>query len=638
LASAERHPGQEAEMRLRLAELLALAAWFGLAAGLLEVLTKVVCTAAGRGGRLYQMSRHFFWLIPLTNVLMFLIFGLVLAVFARMFPRAGRWFSLRWFVALAILPSFLVAGQEIHDLAWFLVAWGLAVQLARRIERHAKGFRRVVAFGFPVLVAIELALVGFVFGREWLKESRETARALPKAGALNVVLVTLDTVRADRLSLYGYPRPTSFTLDQIARRGIRFDRALATAPWTLASHGSVFTGRLPHELKADWLAPIDASFPTLAGYLADRGYATSGFVANTLYCGYDTGLADGFTHYEDYTLPALDAFFLARLSDSALRGFFRLHNWVKYDRRSDVLDRVLEFVNTHVFSGKRKDAESVNRAFFDWLSKRQTPERPFFAFLNYIDAHDPYILPGDAHYRFGSPPASLADFLLLEKWEALDKPSLDERYTTLASDCYDNCIYYIDLQLNRLISALGERGLLDQTILIVTGDHGEGFGEHDLYVHGESLYSSEIHVPLLIVLPPSRSAVGVVSEPVSLRDLPATVVDLLDLGGGSPFPGHSLVGRWDRSKPTMEAPIVAELGSPNPFNPNQGRSPAKDGPLVSVTIGDFTYIRGPGKEELFNQKTDPHERKNLVRDDAARSVLLRLKSELERNIPAGKQR
>ncbi len=88
----------------------------------------------------------------------------------------------------------------------------------------------------------------------------------------------------------------------------------------------------------------------------------------------------------------------------------------------------------------------------------------------------------------------------------------------------------------------------------------------------------------------------------------------------------------------MEVPIVAELGSPNPFNPNQGRSPAKNGPLASVTIGDFTYIRGPGKEELFNQKTDPHERKNPVRDDAARSVLLRLKSELERSIPAGQQR
>ena len=367
VAGAERPPGQEPSLRLRPRLLLALAAWFGLVSGLLEVLTKVVCSALGRGGRLYQMSRHFFWLIPFTNLLIFLIFGLVLAVFASKFPRAIRWFSLRWFVALAILPSFLVAGEGIYDLAWFLVAWGLAVQVAPRLERHGERFVASRRIGFPVLVAIEVALVGFVFGREWLKQSGETARTIPKAGALNVVLVTLDTVRADRLSLYGYPRPTSFTLEEIAKRGIRFDRALATAPWTLASHGSVFTGRLPHELKADWLAPIDTSFPTLASYLADRGYATAGFVANTLYCGYDTGLAKGFTHYEDYTLPAFDAFFLARLSERALQGFFRLHGWVKYTRGSDVLDRVLDFVNTYVFSGKRKDAESVNEAFFDWL-------------------------------------------------------------------------------------------------------------------------------------------------------------------------------------------------------------------------------------------------------------------------------
>ena len=609
-------------------------AWFGLAAGFLEVLTKVVCSWVGRGGRLYQMSRHFFWLIPLTNLLIFLIFGLVLAVLAWRFPRAGRWFSLRWFVAMAILPSFLVAGEGIYDVAWFLVAWGLAVQVTPWLEHRAKGFRHVVAFGIPVLVAIELGLVGFVFGREWLKQARETARAVPTAGSLNVVLVTLDTVRADRLSLYGYPPPTSFTLDQMARRGIRFDKSACYGTWTLASHGSVFTGRLPHELKADWLAPIDASYPTLASYLADRGYATAGFVGNTLYCGYDTGLAEGFTQYEDYTLPALDAFFLARLSERVLRGFFRLHSWVKYDRGSGVLDRILEFVNTYVYSGKRKDAEKVNGAFFDWLSKRQKPERPFFAFLNYIDAHDPYILPGAAHYRFGRHPASLADFLLLEKWESLDKRSLDEPYRTLASDCYDDCIRYIDEQLNRLISELSERGLLDKTILIVAGDHGEGFGEHDLYVHGESLYSSEIHVPLLIVLPPSKSAVGSVGEPVSLRELPATVVDLLGLEAGSPFPGDSLVSRWDRSKPRTDAAVVAELGSPNPFDPNQGRSPAKDGPLRSVTIGDFTYIRGPGREELYNQETDPHERNNLVGDDAARSVLLRLRSELERIIPA----
>ncbi len=621
-----------------LRETLALAAWCGLLAGLLEVLTKVVCTAVGRTGRLYQVSRHFVWLIPVTNLLVFLVFGVFLALFVWMFPRFGRWFSRRWLGALAIFPSFLVAGPEILNVGWFVLAWGIAVQSVPRLERHSSGFRRLVAISFPVLIGIELTLAGLVFAREWVNQYRESARALPAAGSLNVVLVTLDTVRADRLSLYGYPRKTTPALEQIATWGIRFDRARSTSPWTLPSHGSMFTGHLPHELQVDWLAPIGARFPTLAGYLGDRGYSTSGFVANTLYCGYDTRLAEGFTHYEDYTLPEMDAFTMAQLTQSALLGFFRLHWWVKFQWQFDFLDQAGVFVNTYVYSGKRKDAETVNRDFLDWLSRRREPDRPFFVFLNYVDAHDAYFPPRKSDYRFGIVPSTLADFRVLENWESIDKPSLEEYYKILASDCYDDCIRYIDEQLNLLISSLGQRGLLENTILIVAGDHGEGFGEHDLYVHGDSLYRSELHVPLVIVMPASERAVGVVSDPVSLSDLPATIVDLLDLASRSPFPGHSLVGRWDRSNRGTSSPVVAELESPNPVNPNQGRSPAKNGRLVSLTVGDYTYIHGSGKEELFDERTDPDEKRNLAQDDSKKPILLRFRGELARLIPPQKPR
>src|ERR1017187_970289 len=181
-------PGRQFTPRRAPRETLALAVWCGLAAGLLEVLTKVVCTAMGRSGRLYQMSRHFFWLIPLTNILVFLVLGMFLALFVWMFPRLGRWFSPRWLGALAILPSFLVAGPEIHSVAWFVLAWGLAVRSVPLLERHGSGFRRVVAFSFPVLIGIELALAGLVFGREWVKQFRESAHALPSPCSLYVGL------------------------------------------------------------------------------------------------------------------------------------------------------------------------------------------------------------------------------------------------------------------------------------------------------------------------------------------------------------------------------------------------------------------------------------------------------------------
>ncbi len=135
--------------RVERGSILALAAWCGLLAGLLEVLTKVVCAAVGRSGRLYLMSRHFVWLIPLTNLAVFLILGLFLAGLARVFPRFGRWFSLRCLAALVVLPSFLVAAPEIHGLAWTIFAWGLALPLVPVLERLRWAFVEQWRTAFP---------------------------------------------------------------------------------------------------------------------------------------------------------------------------------------------------------------------------------------------------------------------------------------------------------------------------------------------------------------------------------------------------------------------------------------------------------------------------------------------------------
>ena len=137
-------------------------------------------------------------------------------------------------------------------------------------------------------------------------------------------------------------------------------------------------------------------------------------------------------------------------------------------------------------------------------------------------------------------------------------------------------------------------------------------GEHDLFEHGESLYSTEIRVPLLI-LPPSGDQPGkIVRDPVSLRDLPATIVDLVGLGTGAPFPGRSLSGLWRQflardGSDRRPRWVISELPSPSPSDPDQGRSPARRGPLVSLAEGDLVYIRneGDGTEELYNERDDP---------------------------------
>src|SRR5262249_7520774 len=132
-----------------------------------------------------------------------------------------------------------------------------------------------------------------------LKERRERGQPIPP-GAPNILLVVMDTVAADHLALYGYERQTSHAIDELARRGSRFDAALPTSSWTLPSHASMFTGRWPHELSVGWRTPLDASWPTVAEFLRARGYATAGFVANMSYCAADSGLGRGYTVYRDY--------------------------------------------------------------------------------------------------------------------------------------------------------------------------------------------------------------------------------------------------------------------------------------------------------------------------------------------------
>jgi arylsulfatase A-like enzyme len=263
--------------------------------------------------------------------------------------------------------------------------------------------------------------------------------------------------------------------------------------------------------------------------------------------------------------------------------------------------------------------------------------RPFFAFLNYFDAHTPYLLPSGAAYRFGQPPRIDADVQALADWVELDKLRLPAYYRTLAQDCYDSCLAYLDERLGELFEELQRRGVLDHTLVIVTSDHGEGLGEHDLFFHGESLYRTEIRVPLLIAIP-GQVRRAKVSEIISLRDLPATIVDLTGHTAGAPFPGTSLVSLWrdsrTRDPSAQREGALSELARPNPHDPNQGRSPAHRGALVSIAEGDFAYIRNEreGSEELFDERRDPNESDNRARFEAGRAIKEQLRAHLDRSI------
>jgi len=624
------------EPRLRPLDILVLSAWCGLASGLLEVGARCVGRSLFATNQFYLMSRHFTWLAPLSDLLLFSAVGLVLALAAKLTPRLGRWLGPRLICFLAVLPVLMVLSPRIYPMAWALLALGTALRLAPFLERSATRIRPRLLLSFPGLLGLVVVLAGWVLGGEWLRERSEAGRPFPAGDPPNVLLIVLDTVRADHLSLYGYGRPTSPVLERLANRGIRFDEARAPAPWTLPSHASMFTGRWHHELNADWTTPLNSKRPTLAEYLGSRGYATAGFVANLFACSYDSGLSRGFTHYEDYILEGLVPFRTAWLVDGLAQMTCNL-GLAAGRLLDDVPFRFAHesWLLPYFEPFRRKDAGSINRAFLGWLSHRRQPARPFFAFLNYYDAHAPFLLPAGALYRFGLKPRRPADLILLKVfWEVTDKMTMRPLFRRLGRDSYDNCVAYLDERLNDLFDELQSRGVFDRTLVIVTADHGEGMGEHGLFDHGESLYRPEIHVPLVIVPPAAARATGVVRETVSLRNLPATILDLAGLKQGSPFPGHSLADLWRRhSQGGLFAAdvVISELPTPNPFDPNHGRSPARRGPLVSVAEDEFVYIRnqGDGTEELYNEREDPGDMRDLSRVEAMQPVLERLRRRLD---------
>ncbi len=631
---ADSEPAKARAPRLGAFDVLIVAAWCGLAAGELEVAVRVAQRFLSSKDRLYLMTRHFIWLVPVVNSLLFLAFGVVCSLATRRWPRRGAWLSLRLILIWAILPTVLLVGRAIYAEAKMVLAIGLAVWLGPMLERALAGRRRRLLWSSGALAGAVLIQAGWLFGGEALKRRREDARPLPPPGSPNVLLIVLDTVRADHLSVYGYGRPTSPNLEAMARRSVRFDQARASAPWTLASHATLFTGRWPHELGSRWMFPMRGGVPTLAESLGSSGYATAGFIGNTFYCAYDSGLDRGFTEYQDYRLDWLSALRTVHLVDLNFKTFNSLTPTLGGMIAGGPGSARQELALRQFTLLERKDARVVNREFLDWLSRDRRSGRPFFAFLNYVDAHAPYLAPPGSSYRFGKAPSTDADFLLLSAaWKRVDKSKLPPSARAMAMDAYDSCLASIDDRLGELFGELERRGLFDRTIVIVTADHGEAFGEHDLFEHGESLYRPEIRVPLLISVPSGGAPGRVVDRFVSLRDVPATIADLVGSTGQPPFPGRSLARLWrtppssERTTADVDDPVLSELSAPSPSDPSHGRSPAKRGPLVSLAEGDFVYIRnqGDGQEQLFDERDDPRELIDRAPSDSARAIMQRFR-------------
>ncbi|MGC8642391.1 MAG: sulfatase-like hydrolase/transferase [Isosphaeraceae bacterium] len=604
------NPGTTLDQGLRksnivVSDVLLTTIWLALVAGFVEGLYWFVLQQL-TGAMVFQHP-GFLWMSPLTQMALVLVPGIVLGTLAWLSsPARVLPFAVALSSPVGWLNSLELTLPGLQVWSWFLLAAGLAMTTRRLFERYTDFCLRAVrrTTGWMVLLILLIALAQ-AFGAWWHEASAVAALPDSPRKAPNVLLVVLDTFRADALWKEGAPHGIAPNLARIAEQGVSFTSACSTAPWTLPSHAGMFTGRSPRELSADWLSRLDETYPTLAGQLAARGWLTGGFVGNMAYCSAETGLGRGFCHYEDYRLSWADLVLCTALG-----------------RRLLLITDIPVRIGFLDWPG-RKRAKEVTGSFLRWLKDR--PKRPFFAFLNYFDAHDPYLAP--ATFR-SHEPADIDEKILLRYWLFVRKNRISRGQVAMLHTAYEECIRELDHDIGDLFKQLETRGELENTLIIITADHGEHFGEHELFLHGNSLYEPLLHVPLILVWPGKIPAGIQVDTPVSLQGLPKTVCEML--GQKGVFSGSSWVRYWTtgHSESTQSKPIFGIASQPV-YPPCQGRSPVAAGAMRCVRVGMIKYIqKGDGSEELYDLARDGAEENNLARDPQHSTLLERMRKEL----------
>lgn len=586
--------------------LLSLGVTAGILAGMAEAVSRVGRSAITADPR-EAPAAALLWMAPIAAALA----GLLAAAVIGLILRARSGISQRtvaFVFAAAVSESFLGAlFPRLQSMAVLLLALGLGSVAARFLAKRRRPWLLDPRLAAGLLVLV-MACGGLLIGVESARNRRNLPAAdTAAAGAgYNVLFLILDTVRAKSLSLYGHERDTTPELSRWLADGVTFDRAIAPTSWTLPSHASMFTGVDPDWLSTDFDRALDDEYPTLAEQLRDSGYATAAFVANLIYATRHSGLDRGFAHYSDYPVD------LAALLASS--------RWTK---------RPLEWVRTLLGHHEwlvRKYAEDVNAEFLDWLDGR--PDRPFFAFLNYFDAHSPYEThePFDTLFTDRSP-----RYWRMRGWTRTQTREDEQEYL----DAYESAIAYLDHNVGLLLDELDRRGILDNTLLVVVADHGESLGEHGILVHANSLYMPQLHVPLGIRLPGRVPAGQRIHSPVGLVDLPATVLDIIGLSPA--MPGHSMQRFWN-SNVAGDGGGAGADGAFSELTYNRFAHPSdpiQKGLMRSIVLDDWHYIlNGDGSEELYDLSIDPGEMTNRVMDadSAARSALVRSRAALSTHL------
>ncbi|MBI1816229.1 MAG: sulfatase [Deltaproteobacteria bacterium] len=484
--------------------------------------------------------------------------------------------------------------------AVWVTALGLAGGAAAVIGAAAAWYAARVArpFHFLSRCALLAALLLLwpplrFFATDWVWGVATHSSAPPLPSQPNIVLISIDTLRADHLGCYGDTHGLTPHLDHFAHEGVLFEQTITSAPWTLPAMASLFTGQNPHHHGAGVITnrrdPLGRSALPAEGWrlttaLRDRGYRTQAIVTNP-YLALRYGLGSGFDGYENVTIES--EAFLAFSDTTAVRLLrWRWPDLIVGDRGETVSDR-----------GVR------------WLTRNS--QGPFFLWLHYIDPHPPYSRAGVTHHKsfrgdtsFASDGRDPAPFALTSPDVARLRSGeirLSAEQKEAVRDLYRAEVASVDAAVGQVLAALDAQGLRERTLVVVVADHGEEFWEHGGVEHGHTVYEELIHVPLLIRWPGHLPAETRVAPVVRIVDVAPTILDLLGIAPPSDLDGATLRG-------LTQAPAV----------PTEGRLALVENMLFAeersgLRTDQFKYVRWEnGKEEVYWLANDPHEQRDLA--------------------------
>ncbi len=504
--------------------------------------------------------------------------GLVLSIFSvGWLYRHGQKGAL---ISLLGWPSLLLISMVVLIL---FLAWNrLLLMILSRRKRLALG---ILFISFFLTCVGSIALLGDFPGERKSADRGPSTGLADAADKDNIILITIDTQRADYIGCYGNSRIQTPTIDEIAEEGVRFKGCISQCPLTLPSHTSIMTATYPiyHGVRTNKGYVASQSLNTLAEALRGNGYQTAAFVSAFILDD-RFGLDQGFDTY-DGNFDRLHLSFISMFLDRSL--FYRILSHAGY------------FEEDYL---QRRAGETTDSAV-TWLERHG--EAPFFLWIHYFDPHGPWnpVKPYDTMYQ-SEPDADLDGEITVTT--LIDRQNLTKRFVENVKLHYMGEISYTDRQIGNLREALAHLNLDGKTLIVLTADHGESFAENDFWGHGGVVNNPSIRIPLIFYRPGRLSGGRVVDGLSESIDIMPTILDYLGIEGPKEMQGMSLLPFMDGSRNLPDRTGYSEATA----------SETQELRVWSLVTMKWKYVYSPagGWGQLINREEDPAEERDMAHE------------------------